>query len=48
MPVEWALGIVDLIIKRKGDIRNCNHYSAVKLLWNEVGRKGVRKSGLIE
>ena len=32
MPVEWALGIVDLIFKGKGDIRNCSCYRAVMLL----------------
>ena len=32
MPVEWALCTVVSIFKRKGDIRNCSCYGAVKLL----------------
>ena len=32
MPAEWALSIVVLIFKRKGDIRNTSCYRAVKLL----------------
>ena len=32
MPVEWALSIVVLFFKRKGDIMNCSCYGALKLL----------------
>ena len=41
MPVEWALSIVVPIFKGKGDIRNCNCYSAVNLL--EHGMKVVER-----
>ena len=41
MPTELALGIVVPIFKRKGEIRNCICYGAVKLL--EHGVKVVEK-----
>ena len=41
MPVVWALSIVVSSIKRKGDIRNCSRYGAVKLL--EHGMKVVER-----
>ena len=41
MPAEWALSIVVLIFKGKGDIRNCSCYRAVKLL--EHGMKVVER-----
>ena len=41
MPVELALNIVIPIYSRKGDIRNCSCYRAVKLL--EHGMKVVEK-----
>ena len=41
MPDEWTLSIVVQIFKRKGDIRNCSYYGAVKLL--EHGMKMVER-----
>ena len=41
MPAEWALSIVAQIFKRKGDIRNCACYKAVKSL--EHGMKVVER-----
>ena len=41
VPVEWALCVVILIFKRKGDIRNYSCYGAVKLL--EHGMKVVER-----
>ena len=32
IPADWALTIVVLIFKGKGDNRNCSYYGAVKLL----------------
>ena len=40
MPVEWALSIMDLIYKRKGDIWNCSCYRAEKCF--EHGMKVVK------
>ena len=40
MPVEWAVGIVVPIFKRKGDMRNSSCNRAVKFL--EHGRKVVK------
>ena len=33
LPAEWSLSIVVPIFKRKGDVRNCNCYGAVKKRW---------------
>ena len=41
MPVEWALSIVDPILKEKGDIRNCRCNRDVKLI--EHGMKVVER-----
>ena len=41
MPAEWALRIVVLIFKGKGDIKSCSCYGAVKLL--EHGMKVVER-----
>ena len=49
MPVELAVRIVVPIFKRKGDVRNCSCYKAVKLL--EHGMKVVercQKKGFVE
>ena len=49
MPEEWALSIVVLIFKGKGDIRNCSCYGAVRLI--EHGMKvmeRVLEKGLID
>ena len=48
MPAKWALSIVVPIFKRKGDIRNCCYYGALKLL--EHGMKvveGVLEKGFV-
>ena len=41
MPAEWTLSILIPIFKRKGDIRNCSCYGAVKRL--EHGLKEVER-----
>ena len=41
MPTEWALSIVDPMLKGKGDIRNCSCYRDIKLL--EHGMKVVER-----
>ena len=41
MPVEWALGIVVPIFRRKGDFRNCSCNRTVKFL--EHGMKVVER-----
>ena len=43
MPIEWALSIVVLIFKWKGDIRNCSCYGAMKLLEHEMKVVGKKK-----
>ena len=46
MPAEWALSIVVLIIKGKGDIRNFSCYIVVMLLEHGMAVERVLEKGL--
>ena len=50
MPAEWTLSIVVSVIMRKGDIRNCSCYRAVKLLEHgmKVVERVLEKKGFVE